>query len=157
MSIFRCCFILCLFMLIAGERGQGQQTKPCTGVTFQNDNMVDPPRLTLQTIRGSVQDIRGVSIPHACLAIFRKSSQVEIVASTETDDNGLFSFPALAPGDYTLVVTYNHLCPANLRIRIVRHTWRSHLLRAHMKPHALDDCSYVDFKRSTVAGSVDQQ
>jgi hypothetical protein len=139
-------FVTCVFLIVnPGVQADAQKPKPCQFMTVQNYNMIDPPRLTAAVLKGTVQDISHVNIPHACLVVFRESDH-EIIAQTESGENGRFSFPKLAPGDYRLIVAANPLCPANRRVRIVKHKWSKRPLIAHMRPRGLDVCSYLDFK-----------
>jgi hypothetical protein len=52
------------------------------------------------TVQGAVKDASGASIPGATVAIVNTATMVE--NSTKTNDVGLFVFPPVVPGNYTI-------------------------------------------------------
>ncbi|HEX8289126.1 MAG TPA: carboxypeptidase-like regulatory domain-containing protein [Pyrinomonadaceae bacterium] len=112
-------------------------------------NQVDPPTISLRGVEGRVIDSSGVAIPNICIALFTEK-EYRFVAQTVADENGYFRFGKIPKGSYRLVarVDYDYLCPVNVRIRRVSFPsggfFRKTHLVLHMRPAAIDVCSYGD-------------
>ena len=57
----------------------------------------------LGSITGEVVDATGANLPHASLRLVEKSTQTTFV--TSANDGGVFTFPSVAVGHYTLTIT----------------------------------------------------
>src|SRR5881227_3457794 len=57
----------------------------------------------LGSITGEVLDATGARLPHATLRLVETDTQA--VSSTVTNDVGIFNFPSVAVGRYTLTIT----------------------------------------------------
>ena len=138
--------IAALFALALSVSQAQESTKRCKP-TYQNHNMIDYGPLVFRTLSGRAIDPTSAQVPGGCIGLFSDEGH-RLIASAETDQEGNFAFPALAPGRYRLVAQCAGFCVANVPLRIVR--WprgRSHRkLVLHMKMAAIDACSYGDYK-----------
>jgi hypothetical protein len=118
---------------------------------YVNRNQVDPLTISLRGVEGRAIDSSGAAIPNICVALFTEKEH-RFVAQTVADENGYFRFGKIPKGRYRLVarVDYDYLCPVNIRIRRVNFPsggiFRKTRLVLHMRPAAIDTCSYGDTK-----------
>jgi hypothetical protein len=116
-----------------------------------NRNFIDTPTISLRGVEGRAIDSNGVAIPNICVALFTEKEH-RFVAQTVADENGYFRFGKIPKGRYRLVarVDYDAFCPVNVRIRRVSFPrgglFRKTRLVLHMRPSAIDTCSYGDTK-----------
>lgn len=120
---------------------QQERNLPCIA-GYEDNNQVNYGPLIVRELKGVVTDPAG-AVPQACVGIFTEKDH-KIVAAMESDANGKFSLQSVPPGRYRLVVKVDHLCAANVRLRVVKHQKKKRVLQVHMKPRGLDSCSYVD-------------
>jgi hypothetical protein len=131
-----------VFALILGASSfDAQMTTSRVQMTYQDRNQVDYGPLRVGVAKGRVRDDAGVAIPSVCLGLFSEPDH-KLVATTQTDVKGAFRFRHVASSRYRIVAKYEGFCPANA-ILLVQPTARRSL-RIHMKPAAIDTCSYVE-------------
>jgi hypothetical protein len=109
--------------------------------------MIDYGPLVFRSLSGRALDPSSVQVPGGCIGLFTEDDH-RLVGATETDQSGNYTFPAVTPGKYRLVVSCDGLCVANVPLRIVR--WpRGGLYRKlilHMGAGAIDSCSYGSYR-----------
>ena len=71
---------------------------------------------TLGTITGEVRDASGAVIPNA--PVTAANTGTNAVRNTATTDQGLYSFPALVPGEYEVKVETKGFRPAARRLTL---------------------------------------
>jgi hypothetical protein len=123
---------------LASQQGKTQST---CAVEYENHNQIDYGPLTIQELKGTVTDPQKAAMPKVCLAVFTEQGH-KLVAVTETDGDGTFSFQSLPPGRYRLIAKAEPLCAANVPLRVVRRLTRKQVLLVHMEPRGLDTCSH---------------
>ena len=143
--LLRCLSFLILVVAFPAP-SQAQQENPCGQTMYEDHNQIDYGPLAVQDVKGTASAPNGTRISGACIAIFSEKDQ-KLIAAVETDKEGKFLFPTIPPGHYRLVVKANPLCPANARLRVVKHQWKKRILYAHMRVRGLDSCSFIDFHR----------
>src|SRR5258705_1144250 len=67
-------------------------------------------------VQGLVQDQSGGLVPHAAVELLDGAGT--IVATTQTDSSGAFSFTGVSPGDYTIRVLREGFKPVMARVRV---------------------------------------
>lgn len=132
---------LFLATLVRAQPAREQCTTP---VEYENKNQVDPPALSLWTLSGRVIDFQGVTIPDACLAMFREKDK-KLVRAIVANRNGRFSIRGLRKGRYRLLVKVRGFCPANSKL-VVGSKKPARRVVVHMKPQGIDSCSFIDTK-----------
>jgi hypothetical protein len=134
------------------RRAIAQQTAPsCPNpIAYESHNQITPPPLSLRKISGRAVASDGVSVSNVCLGLYTEKDH-RLVASAVADNEGYFQIRKIPAGRYRLAVKdrYGGFCTANVPIRIS--AWpRSVLARKrlviHMRPAAIDTCSYGDYK-----------
>ena len=55
------------------------------------------------TLRGIVKDTNGITLPFATVMIQKEGTEIN---GTQTDVNGVYTFKALNPGQYDVLVSY---------------------------------------------------
>lgn len=113
---------------------------PCM-IEYENHNQIDYGPLIVQEARGTITDPQQGVIPKVCVGIFTEKGH-KLLATTESDANGMFSLQSVPPGRYRLVVKADPLCSANVPLKVVKSQKKKQVLRMHMKPRGLDSCSY---------------
>ena len=68
------------------------------------------------SVQGLVQDQSGGVVPHAVVEL--RDGAGAIVAATQTDASGTFSFTGVSPGDYTIRTSLEGFEPAAARVRV---------------------------------------
>ena len=116
-------------------------------VEYENHNQADYGPFVLQKVRGSITDPAQVAIPTACVGIFTEKDH-KLVATSESDADGMFSLQVVPPGRYRLVVKADPFCAANVRLQVVKSQAIKRVLRVHMTPRGLDSCSYAEIVRA---------
>jgi Carboxypeptidase regulatory-like domain len=125
---------------------QAQELAEKCAPTYQNHNMVDYGPLVFRKVSGRAIDPSSEEMPGACLGLFTDDGQ-RLVTVARTDQSGNFALTAIPPGRYRLVADVRGFCVANIRLRIVRWPRVAHReLVLHMKPGAIDACSYGGYK-----------
>jgi hypothetical protein len=88
----------------------------------------------------------------SCFAICRDTTSTllgcEWPGAALADQDGNFSFAAVVPGRYRLVVDFRGYCAANVPLRVVRWPrggWHRKLV-VHMSVGHIDTCSVGDYK-----------
>jgi hypothetical protein len=123
-----------------------QETSTCKKDTsYENHNQIDYGPLQVQQITGIAKDPRGVALPKVCLFLFTENDH-KLIASTATDDKGEFRIEPVAPGKYRLVAKYSWFCSANVPLMVKKRGDKSRTLVLHMRPPAVDTCSFGAFK-----------
>jgi hypothetical protein len=117
----------------------------CSGLTYENHNQIDPAPLVVQQVAGFVADPQSVRIPGACIGVFDHAGH-SLISTAETDENGSFVIPSLPPGEYRLIAKYDSLCPANVRLKLVKKRSKRRL-QVEMKVRGIDVCSYVKLSK----------
>jgi hypothetical protein len=119
-------------------------------IAYESHNQVTPPPLSLRKISGRAVASDGVSVPNVCLGLFTEKDH-RLVASAVADDEGYFHIRKIPAGRYRLVVKdrYGGFCTASVPVRVSG--WPRSLLGhkrfvVHMRPSAIDTCSYGDYK-----------
>jgi len=67
--------------------------------------MINYGPLKLATLRGTVADPQQVLIPQVCAGVFTEKDY-KLVAFAESDEEGRFTLPQIASGDYRLVAAF---------------------------------------------------
>lgn len=137
-------FVLILTSLaVFGQSGRGNCSEP---IRYINRNFYDSKPLKLRTIKGLAVDSNGISVPNICVALFSEDGR-RLVMQVAADDEGNFGFKDIPDGKYRLVgrVGYDAFCPVNVRIHL-QASGRTKRIKLHMRPSAIDDCSYGDTK-----------
>jgi hypothetical protein len=144
-----------LAILLLGLPLPAQQTKEPCKVAYGNKNQIDPKPLSVHGVSGrtisEVGDIGAArelgAVARACLGLFTEQDH-RLVAITIADAEGRFQFDEVPAGKYRLVVQAAGLCVANVPLQVVRGSRRKDQkqLVIHMRPAAIDDCSYGDYK-----------
>ncbi len=119
----------------------------CKDMKYEHRNQIDNVPFRISKVKGTVSDQQAVAIPKLCIGIFTEAEH-KLVATTETDEKGAFELKDLPPGDYRLVAQYLGFCPANVRLRIQPKFRTKKALLLHMKPAAIDSCSYGELAAS---------
>ena len=115
---------------------------------YENHNQIDPKPLRLNMVEGRATDSGGSEVWSACLGLFSEEDHT-LLATTQTRQDGSFSFKNIPPGRYRLVVTSLGFCSANVPLRVVAGRPRpTNTLVLHMVPTAIDTCSYGDLGRA---------
>ena len=112
-------------------------------VEYENHNQIDYGPLVVQEVRGRITDPQQFAVPKVCVALFTEAEH-KLIATTESDTEGRFSLPNVAPGRYRLIVKADPLCAANVPLQVVKHQRKKRVLQVHMKPRGLDSCSYAE-------------
>src|ERR1700748_614740 len=99
--------VLGAFMVSA----QGQRAGDT--LVYENRNQIDPKPLKMHAVHGVAKADDGSAISAMKVGIFTESNHV-LVATTKTDQNGLFSFSHIAVGRYRLVAEHPAFCTANV-------------------------------------------
>jgi len=68
------------------------------------------------SVQGLVQDQSGALVPHAAVELLDGAGT--IVATTQTDLSGAFSFTGVSPGDYTIRTSLEGFKPIMTRVRV---------------------------------------
>ena len=89
----------------------------CGSMEYRNQNQVELRSIELSRIEGVVQDEQCCPIPGVCIGVFSETDR-RLVASTASDENGLFRIGPVPGGDYRLVATYPEFCAANTGIQL---------------------------------------
>ncbi|MBO0860754.1 MAG: carboxypeptidase regulatory-like domain-containing protein [Chloracidobacterium sp.] len=119
---------------------------------YENHNQIDPDPLTVRDLRGQVTDITDVPIPQACFGLYTETER-RFIASTTSDENGVYKFDKIRPGQYRLIVLVSGFCTANVKVVIASHllgSLRNRPVYVHMRVRGIDDCSYADHMRSRI-------
>lgn len=136
-----------VLLVLAASASQAQEPAGKCTPTYQNHNMIDYGPLVLRSLSGHAIDPSSVQVPGGCIGLFTNDGH-RLVAAAETDPDGNFNFPAVAPGKYRLVAQCYGFCVANVPLKIVR--WprggRHRVLVLHMKVGGVDSCSYGGYK-----------
>jgi Carboxypeptidase regulatory-like domain len=115
-------------------------------VEYESHNQIDYGPLIVQEVKGTITDPQQSAVPKGCVGIFTEKDH-KLVATTESDTGGDFSFHGIPPGRYRLVVKADPLCVANVPLQVVTSQRKKQTLQVHMKPRGLDSCSYADLGR----------
>jgi Carboxypeptidase regulatory-like domain len=137
---FLLCFLLLLFP-IGSLRSQNNPSPSPDGMTYENHNQIDPHPLSVRSLAGNVQGLKGEPIPNASLGLFTETEH-KLVTSAQTSQDGTFKFSGVQPGRYRLVVKCDGLCPANIPIAMNYHALGSRPIYVYMRPRGIDSCSY---------------
>jgi hypothetical protein len=143
-----------LVVLSASLSYAQQQSLSCPlQIEYGNKNQIDPKRLSIRGVVGSViaevgRPAKEIGPIPACLGLFTEMDY-RLVASAVADQSGRFNFGSVPTGRYRLVVRdpQNAFCVANIMLRVVR--WprsKTKPLVIHLRPAGIDDCSYAGFK-----------
>src|SRR6266705_2491977 len=115
------CRSLILFTLFSsmGSCRSIAQDKPtdCSAIQYEHLNQIDPKPIKVPTARGVAIDETGAPVFRGCVGVFSEDHS-RLVASTNIQADGSFSFPKLPAGNYVLVVTSLGFCPANNALQI---------------------------------------
>jgi hypothetical protein len=114
-------------------------------MTYENRNQIDYGPLRLRAVKGSAKDLDGVSIPKVCVGVFTETEH-KLVATAETDEEGLFEIRNLPAGNYRIVAKYSGFCPANARLQIQPKSRSRKSLKLRMRAAGIDTCSYFELK-----------
>jgi Carboxypeptidase regulatory-like domain len=137
------CWALLTFFVPAFVFAQGIPST--TDSSYEDHNQVDPKPLRMNFAAGFARDKQGFPIPHVRIFVFTEKDH-RLIASAESDQQGMFRFNRLEPGTYRMVAKYDGLCPANVPIRISALTLPHHEIILNMRVRGIDDCSYGAFK-----------
>ena len=132
-----------LFTLSISALAQGP-VKTCA-VTYRDRNMIDYGPLVFRNLSGYAIDPSSVRMAGGCIGLFTENDH-RLVATAQPDESGNFAFAKVAPGRYKLVADFPGFCAANVPLKIVRWPRGRAKLVVHMKPGAIDVCSYGDYK-----------
>jgi hypothetical protein len=116
----------------------------CKDFSYQNRNQTDYGPLRVGTLRGSVKDSQGITIPKVCIGVFTETDH-KLIAATTTDDNGRFELKDIPEGTYRLVAKYEGFSPANAKLR-VEHSRSKKMVTVQMRLAGLDTTSFVELK-----------
>jgi hypothetical protein len=150
--------LLCVlvFALLTVMMASGQ-TSPlaCPSVVEYSDcNETDPPFLPIRVVTGRVVAKLDdpaksiIMVNGACLFLFT-AKEHKPVASVAADEKGRFTFAAVKPGSYRLVVrgSHNVFHAANRRIQVYpqgQGVVPKHIgLVVHLRPVEIADCSSI--------------
>jgi hypothetical protein len=111
--------------------------------TYVNRNQIEVRPLKLSRITGIAKDEEGAVIVGVRLLLFSDPGH-KLIASTVTDQDGVYAFGHIARGRYRLVAKSLAFCPANVAIQ-VRYFGKKQL-HLHMVVGDLDTCSFGDLK-----------
>jgi uncharacterized caspase-like protein len=114
---------------------------------YEHRNQIDNVPFRISMVKGAATDQQGIAIPKLCIGIFTEAKH-DIVATAETDEKGTFELKDLPPSDYRLVAQYPGFCPANVRLRVQPQFRTKKALVLHMKPAAIDSCSYGELAKT---------
>lgn len=120
-------------MFVAGLPllGQIQPPAPCRDVTYVDATQEQRHPRELPQLEGIVSNASGVRMTGACVAVF--SEERMLIAVVQADEDGRFQVPEVDPGFYRLVVRAESLCPASVRVRIVKRKIIKRSLQVHMQ------------------------
>lgn len=130
---------------------QKRDSSPCM-VEYENHNQIDYGPLIVRAVKGAITDPSQGAVPKVCVGIFNEKDH-KLVATTESDADGMFSLQGVPPGQHRLVVKADPLCAANVPLRVVKSQTKKDVLLVHMQPRGLDSCSYADLGTESAEGS----
>jgi len=110
---------------------------------YENRNQIDYGPLRIGRASGVVTDSANVAIPTALILLFTEKDHTLITHSKSKED-GTFDLGQVRGGRYRLVVKFDGFCPANVPVDLKPRGHRSAGVRVHMRPAAIDTCSYGD-------------
>ena len=144
-NLFRFSMVLSLGLFGCYSTRAQQAHSDCGAMTYEHHNQIDYGPLHVTSVRGTVKVFDGYPARRACVGVFAESDQ-KLLATAVADDEGNFQIVSLPNGTYSLVVTADGLCAANVAIVLKNKSRGKKKLAAVMKPSAVDVCSYVELK-----------
>jgi len=139
-------FTVFVFLSAFAVAASAQKSNPCAGkAEYVHRNQIDAPAIRLSGVKGRAVDSQGQAVQGICVALFTEKDH-RLVTQTVADDNGYFKFRNVPNGKYRLVgrVSNDYFCPVNVRVQTKKDSRRRLIL--HMRPPAIDECSYGDTK-----------
>jgi len=148
---------MAVFLLLFLGRTFGQQmpTSSQIMIDYVNHNQIDPKPIVIRQVSGIVVEELGSSakqlrsIP-AILGLFKENDH-KLVSKVAAENEGLFIFGSIRPGEYRLVIRdkQSAFCDANVPLKVV--SWprgSKKMLVIHMRPRGIDVCSYGELEKS---------
>lgn len=122
--------------------------QPNDPIAYESHNQVDPKPLKVSRVFGVARGENGAPIQAMVVGLFSDKDHL-LIAQTETDLKGEFSFAHLPTGGYRLVGKHPAFCTANVPIRVEKNgLGRSDkAIELHMKVGGIDVCSFGSFSR----------
>jgi hypothetical protein len=122
--------------------------QPNDKMVYENHNQVDPKPLKVLKVFGVARGENGSAIQEMAVGLFSEKDHL-LIAQTETDQKGEFSFAIVPAGRYRLVAKHPAFCTANVPLIIESGgLGRSgKALELHMKVGGNDVCSFGSFSR----------
>ena len=136
-----------VFLALTASACRAQEPAGKCSPAYQNSNNIDYGPLVFRNLSGYDIDPASVRMAGGCIGLFTEEDH-RLVAATAADQDGHFSFAAVVPGRYRLVVDFRGYCAANVPLRIVRWPrggWHRKLV-VHMSVGHIDACSVGDYK-----------
>ena len=136
-----------VFLALTASACRAQQRAGKCSPAYQNNNNIDYGPLVFRNLSGYDIDPASARTAGGCIGLFAEEDH-RLVAATAADQDGNFSFAAVVPGRYRLVVDFRGYCAANVPLRIVRWPrggWHRKLV-VHMSVGDIDACSVGDYE-----------
>jgi hypothetical protein len=120
--------------------------QPNGAMAYESHNQVDPNPLKMRKVFGVARGENGYPIQSMAVGLFTEKDHL-LIAQTETDQKGEFSFASVRAGRYRLVAKHPAFCTANVPLIVESGGLgrSSKALELHMKVGGIDVCSFGSF------------